>query len=138
MNRFETQESFVAEFIVALTNAGMQAGAGADLTKPRYFRGYVPPERSTDALFLRYNIDENNTLYFSDDKDFIREIVIGGEVYTRNGYGDSDYQDLCEDIEDECVKKGFAVEWENESTDASFDANSPISIKRFSVTKNKA
>ena len=138
MNRFSTQESIVADFINVLIAAGMQYASGADDTKPRFHRGFVPPEKSTEALFLRYNVDDNNTIESSDNDDFIREVVIGGEIYTRNGYGDSDYQDLCENIEKECKKSRFQIEWENESTDASFDVDSPMPIKRYTVIKNKA
>lgn len=137
MNRFTVQESLVAEFISALNEAGMQRGYANDPKKPYYWRGFVPKDYSTRALFLRYNVDENNTAVYADDDDFMRSIEIGGEVYTNNGYGDSAYQDLCIEIENKLKEHRFIIEWLQEDTDASFNVDAPISIKRFTVTKNK-
>lgn len=137
MNRIETQEYLVAEFITALNNAGMQISHGSDPNKPYYWRGFVPKGYSTKALFLRYNVDSNDTEYYADNKDFMRSITIGGEIYTNNGYGDEAYQNLCIEIENQLTLSGFYIEWEQEDTDSSFNVDNPISIKRFTVTKNK-
>lgn len=137
MNRFKTQESLVASFISALNAAGMQRGYGNDPNKPHYWRGFVPKDYSTRELFLRYNVDENDTAVYADDDDFMRSIEIGGEVYTNNGYGDGAYQDLCIAIEENLEANGFKIEWGQEDTDASFNVDAPVSIKRFTATKNK-
>lgn len=137
MNKFETQESLVSGFLSALNNAGLQPAGGSDQTKTKYYRGFVTKAGSDAALYVRYNVDDNDTVYSSDDSDFMRGIEIGGEVYTKNGYGDTDYQDLCYNIEESCKESGYILEWGGESTDASFDPDSPVALKRFTVTKNK-
>lgn len=136
--RFQTQESLVSGFVNALVQAGMQNATGSSKTKYRFFRGYVPPKHSKEAIFLRYSVDENDTPHYADNVDFMRSIEIGGEIYTRNGYGDETFKTLCNNIESECSDGGYRIEWEGEDTDASLDADSPIALKRFTVIKNKA
>lgn len=137
MDRFRTQESIVAGFLSILNSAGMQSSFGSNKTKPRYYRGYCPPDATKKAIFLRYVADFNETVSSADNDDFMRKTEIGGEIYTKNGYGDATYQLLCYNIERYCAQNGYNIEWFGEDTDTSFDVNSPIAFKRFTVTKNK-
>lgn len=134
--RFEKQEIIVAKFMSALNLAGMQPTYGNDEAKPRYWRGFVPKSYSNEALFLRFNVDDNEIIYSADDCDFMQTVPIGGEIYTHNGYGDSDYQSLCKNIEEKLTENRFNIEWAQEDTDSSFNVDDPIHIKRFSVTNN--
>ena len=142
--RFEKQEAAVAAFVNALENAGMQSAYdnvldsnNNPLDLPRYFRGYVDKNLATDALFVRFIVDDNEIPYSADNFDFLQTIEIGGEVYTYNGYNDSDYIDLCLAIESQMQSNEIDFKWLGEGTDASFDIDNPIKLKRFTATINK-
>ena len=120
-----------------LNSAGMQSPYGSDATKPRYWRSMVNKNYITEPIFLRYFVDDVDSVSRADDADFLRESEIGCELYCNNGFGDSDYQTLAAAIETQLALLGFNVMWENESTDTSLDEDNPISVKRFTVTKTK-
>lgn len=132
-NRFQTQELAVGAFTDALTDAGMQPSYGDDATKPRYWRGFVDKDYATEPLFLRFIVDNNEIPYSADNYDFLQEVEIGGEVYTNNGYEDEDYIDLCLAIEAQMQNNNIEFQWLGEDSDASFDVDNPIRLKRFTA-----
>ena len=92
MSKFQLREEFVAKFEQALRNAGMQSKLGTDTDKPRYWRGQV--DNTNDALFLLYVVTDNLPLESADNKSVRRQLYLNGSLFTRNGFNDSDYQDL--------------------------------------------
>lgn len=135
-NRFGKQETAVVAFTTALDNAGMQPSYGNNTSKPRYWRGFVEKNYANEALFLRFLVDDNNIPYSADDFDFMQNIEIGGEIYTNNGYNDSAYLSLCGNIEAYMQENNIDFQWLGEDTDASFDIDNPIRLKRFSAKIN--
>lgn len=131
MSKFQLREEFVAKFEQALRNAGMQSKLGTDTTKPRYWRGQV--DNTDDALFLLYVVTELIALEHADNKLVRQQLFINGEVFTRNGFTDSDYQDLCHNIEVECEKLKLTCTFSDEGRDNSLDTESPIYYINFEV-----
>ena len=131
-NRFEKQEIAVDMFVNALKNAGMQSSYG-ERQKPRFWRGFVDKDYATEALFVRFSIDDNNIPYSADNFDFMQSVEIGGEVYTNNGYFDSQYLVLCANIEECMQENNIDIQWLGEDTDASFNVDNPIKLKRFTA-----
>ena len=133
MSKFQLREEFVAKFEQALRNAGMQSKLGTDTTKPRYWRGQV--DNTDDALFLLYVVTEPIALEHADNKLVRQQLFINGEVFTRNGFNDSDYQDLCNNIEVECEKLGINCTFSDEGRDNTIDTESPIYYINFEVSE---
>lgn len=132
MSKFETRERFVYLFETALQNAGMQDGkTGQDTEKPRYWRTQVL--NSDEALFLLYVVTDNLPLDNADNKSIRRELYINGEVFTRNGFNDGEFQDLCVAIETECEKLGLYCNFDSEGRDTSIDTESPVDYVNFEV-----
>lgn len=131
MSKFQLREEFVAKFEQALRNAGMQSKLGTDIDKPRYWRGQV--DDTNDALFLLYIVTDNLPLESADNKSVRRQLYLNGEVFTRNGFNDSEYQDLCYNIEVECEKLKLTCTFSDEGRDNSLDTESPIYYINFEV-----
>jgi hypothetical protein len=131
MSKFQLREEFVAKFEQALRNAGMQSKLGTDTDKPRYWRGQV--DDTNDALFLLYVVTEPIALEHADNKLVRQQLFLNGEVFTRNGFTDSDYQDLCHNIEVECEKLKLTCTFSDEGRDNSLDTESPIYYINFEV-----
>lgn len=133
MSKFQLREEFVAKFEQALRNAGMQSKLGTDTDKPRYWRGQV--DNPDDALFLLYVVTEPIALEHADNKLVRQQLFINGEVFTRNGFNDSDYQDLCNNIEVECEKLKLTCTFSDEGRDNIIDTESPIYYINFEVSE---
>jgi hypothetical protein len=133
MSKFQLREEFVAKFEQALRNAGMQGKLGSDTAKPRYWRGQV--DNTDDALFLLYVVTEPIALEHADNKLVRQQLFINGEVFTRNGFNDSDYQDLCHNIEVECEKLKLTCTFSDEGRDNTIDTESPIYYINFEVSE---
>lgn len=130
MSKFETRERFVALFEQALRDAGMQRSTGKE-DKPKYWRGQVDNDNSD--LFLLYTFTGNEPLEYADNKSIRREMYINGQLFTRSGYNDADFQDLAVAIENACENYGFFCTFEDESRDNTIDTESPIYYVNFEV-----
>lgn len=133
--RFEKQEEAITLFTEALNDAGMQPSYGLK-TKPRYWRSFVEKNYATESLFLRFIVDTNDIPYSADNFDFLQSVEIGGEFYTNNGFNDIAYIRICEEIESCMQEKNIEFQWLGEDTDASFDIDNPIRLKRFTAKIN--
>ena len=132
MSKFLLRERFVANFEQALQNAGMQDGrTGQEIGKPRYWRTQV--NNTEDALFVLFVVTDNLPLEDADNKSIRRQLFINGEVFTRNGFGDTDFQNLCEQIEIECEKLNLICVFSDEGRDNSVDTESPIDYVNFEI-----
>lgn len=131
MSKFQVREEFVAKFEQALRNAGMQRWTGTDIAKPRYWRGQV--DDTSESLFLLYVVTDNMPLESADNKSFRRQLYLNGEVFTRNGFSDGDYQDLCHNIEVQCELLGLNCTFSDEGRDNTIDTESPIYYINFEV-----
>ena len=123
MNKFSLRETAVANFERALNNAGMQNAYGT-ADKPKYWRGDV--EDTNHDLFLSYSPEEPENLESCDNDLFRQQIFIDGQLFTRSGYGDADFQDLAEAIETACKNANIFIKWTTEGRDNSLDTESPI------------
>ena len=131
MSKFQLREEFVAKFELALRNAGMQRWTGTEIDKPKYWRGQV--DDTSENLFLLYAVTDNLPLEEADNKSVRRQLYLNGEVFTRNGFSDSDYQDLCHNIEIECEKLGLFCVFSDEGRDNTLDTESPIYYINFEI-----
>ena len=123
MSKFALRETFAANFETALINAGMQYYNGIE-EKPKFWRGQV--DETNDDLFLMYQVTEPVDTDNADNKLFRQQLFIDGQLYTRSGFGDSDFQDLAEAIETACKSLGIFISWTGEGRDNSLDTESPI------------
>ena len=130
MSKFQLREDFVAKFELALRNAGMQRHTGNE-EKPKYWRGQA--DNVLDDLFLVYVVTEPIALEHADNKLVRQQLFINGEVFTRNGFSDGDYQDLCHNIEVECEKLKLTCTFSDEGRDNTIDTESPIYYINFEV-----
>ena len=130
MSKFQVREEFVATFEQALRNAGMQRHTGTE-DKPKYWRGQA--DNTLDDLFLIYVVTTPVPLESADNRLFRIEEYINGEVFTRNGFNDGDYQDLCHNIEVECDKLGLNCTFQDEGRDNTIDTESPVYYINFEV-----
>lgn len=128
MSKFGLRERFAYNFETALKAAGMQDAYSLE-EKPKFWRGQV--NDTTDALFLLYTISEPITTQEADNHLYRQELYIDGQLYTRNGFEDSDFQDLADDIEDECKNAGIFISWTGEGMDTSLDTESPLYYVNF-------
>ena len=123
MSKFSLRETFAANFETALINAGMQYYNGIE-EKPRFWRGQV--DETNDDLFLMYQVTKPVDTDNADNRLFRQQLFIDGQLYTRSGFGDSDFQDLAEAIETQCKSLGIFISWTGEGRDNSLDTESPI------------
>ena len=133
MTKFELKEKAVSNFQAVLNAAGMERGRISDgySDKPMYWRGFV--KDATPAIFLGFEVTDNMELNAADNMSMRRAVYINGTLYTRNGFGDAQYQALASRIEDECKKAGIIFNFNGESYDASTDSESAISYCNFEV-----
>lgn len=123
MSRFVLRERFAYNFETALQNAGMQDEYGEE-EKPKYWRGQV--DDTEKDLFLLYSVSEPIDTENADDDLFRQQLFIDGRLFTRSGYGDSNFQELAEAIERECKNAKIFIKWTSEGRDNSIDTESPI------------
>ncbi len=132
MSKFETREKFVMLVETAFQNAGMQDGkTGTEQDKPRFWRTQVL--NSNEPLFVLYVITDNLPLTNADNKSIRRQLYANGEVFTRNGFYDGEFQDLCIAIENECEKLGLSCIFSEEGRDNSVDTESPLDYVNFEI-----
>ena len=122
MSKFKLREQFANTFETALENAGMQSPY-ADGDLPKYWRGDVLNDRAD--IYLNYSVSEPQDLESADDKLFRQQLFIDGKLFTRSGYGDSNFQDLAEEIEEECKKLNIFISWTGEGKYDDLDTESP-------------
>lgn len=130
--RFELREKFALDFQQALISAGMQAAYGL-LNKPRFWRGQV--DNVDEDIFLVYDVTDPVDLESADNKLFRTEQYINGQLFTRSGFDDGDFQDLAIAIEEECEKAEIDIKWTNESRNNAIDTESPIYFINFEAQK---
>ena len=131
MSKFQLREDFSATFEQALRNAGMQRHTGTEQNKPKYWRGQA--DNTLDDLFLVYAVTDNLPLENADNKSVRRQLYINGEIFTRNGFNDAEFQDLCINIEIECEKLGLYCTFSDEGRDNTIDTESPVYYINFEV-----
>lgn len=129
--KFKIKEKAVAYFEAALSEAGMQRYNGTE-NKPRYWRNKAV--RTEDDLFLVYSVTDNMEIIAADNATQKRIIYINGQLYTRNGCNDGEYQDLAEAIETSCESMKIDMTFADEGVDDSLDADSPIYYCNFEAT----
>jgi hypothetical protein len=128
MTKRALREKFAANFETALLNAGMQY-FNVDDDKPKFWRGEVT--NVDDIMFLLYSVTEPVDTDYADNDLFRQQLFIDGRLFTRNGFGDSDFQDLGEEIETQCNALGIMIKWTGEGSDTSLDTESPIYYIEF-------
>lgn len=133
--KFQLRESVVANFELALRNAGMQRWTGTDPKKPKYWRGRVESSGMVEDLFFLYTVTDNLELEAADNKSFRRQVFINGQLYTRSGFSNANFQDLANAIERECGELGFIFNFEGEGIDTSIDENAPVYYCNFEAEK---
>lgn len=126
--KFNLKEEAVANFELALENAGMQRYNGTE-DKPRYWRNKAV--RPDEDLFLVYSVTDNMEIIAADDKTQRRIIYINGQLYTRSGCNDNNYQDLAVAIEEQCENAKIDMTFEGEGVDDSLDVDNPIYYCNF-------
>lgn len=125
---FEIKETAVANFQTALNNAGMQRSSGTEV-KPKYWRGRA--DNIDQDLFLVFTVTDNMEIEACDNESLRRIVYINGEIYTRSGANDSNYQDLANNIEKSCKALDINIVFSDDGIDSSIDADSPIYYCNF-------
>lgn len=132
MSKFALREKFAAEFEKALRNAGMQRWTGTE-DKPKYWRGQVDDIHQN--LFLLYNVTDNINEVSADDRSMLRTVYIDGQLFTRTGYSNGEYQDLAEAIEEECNALGIDITFSLDGIDNQLDKDNPAYYCSFEASK---
>ena len=128
--KFTIREQAAAAFETALISAGMQRWTGKE-DKPKYWRGRVDSQGMLEDLFLLYTVTDNLELDAADNKSFRRDIYINGQIYTRSGFSNGDFQDLCEAIQDAMDEAGIIFIINGEGVDTSIDQDAPVYYVNF-------
>ncbi len=141
MAEINVREAAVASFENALRKAGMTDGidTNAEMSdKPMFWRDSVPSNGVAEALFLVYGI-QNSTSRSADNGLFTLTPYIYGTVFTRNGRGDCEYQELLANIENACneIVPHIVFELGAEDTDTSLDPDSPIDYINFTACQTR-
>lgn len=126
----QIREQAAARFEIALQSAGMQRWTGKG-DKPKYWRGRVDKQGMLDDLFLLYTITDNLELNAADNKSFRRNIYINGQIYTRSGYANGDFQDLQEKIQYAMEELNIVFTFQGEGVDTSIDQDAPVYYINF-------
>lgn len=135
MNSFQIKETFVANVESCFRKAGMQdcdSNEKVNQTlKPKYWRGQV--NDITQDLFLLYTVTSNDTIDNGDNEVFRRQLYINGQLFTRSGFEDSNFQALASKIENACKSAGMFCRFDSEGRDNSIDTESPIYYVNFEI-----
>lgn len=131
MSSFKVKEQFVANFEALLQSVGMQDSDGTDTTKPKYWRGQV--NDTSKDLFLMYSVTDNIAIDYADNKAQRRQLYINGQLFTRSGFGDYNFQTLANAIETACENAGMFCTFDTEGRDNSIDTESPIYYVNFEI-----
>ena len=129
MTKFRLRDTFAYNFETALKTAGMQDEYGLD-EKPKFYRGEGTID-ANESLALIYTVSEPIDINVADNKLVRQQLFIDGQLFTRNGYDDSDFQDLAEAIETACQNANIFIKWTGEGRDNSIDTESPICFVNF-------
>lgn len=139
MTTIEVREKFVANFELALRNAGMARGktSGTIPQEPMYWRGQV--KDTSKALYLLYSVLDSPETEAADNKPYLRTIYVYGTIFTRNGYSDEDYQALIANIQKACNDYNPQITFllGGEGVDTSIDPDSPIDYINFTAYQKR-
>ena len=133
MTNFQLKETVVADFQLALQRAGMQRASGTDDTKPRYYRGTVTD--TEESLYLSFLVTDDLNEQSADNTSWLRTVYINGSLYSRNGFGDPDYQALANEIERQCALVGISIVFTTDQSITPVDTESAIYYCDFEATK---
>lgn len=128
--KFTIREQAAANFETSLIAAGMQRWTGTE-DKPKYWRGRVDSQGYLEDLFLLYTVTDNMELDAADNKTFRRNIYINGQLYTRSGFSNADFQDLAEAIQNAMSEAKIMFTFEGEGVDISIDQDAPVYYVNF-------
>lgn len=107
MSKFSYSEELVADFELALRNAGMTDIVTSTL--PKFYRGNVP-SNNNDKISLRYQVTDRIGRY-ADNMYNTVEMWINATIFINSldGYYDTDYKSLIDKIETECLLLGYEM-----------------------------
>lgn len=133
LQEYEIREQVAALFESSLENAGLYWSKSEK--QPKYWRGRVDSQGVLDDIFCLYDITDSPELYAADNKTFIRQIFINGSIYTRQGFSNGEFQDICKSIQKMSKENGFIFKYQGEGVDMSIDQDSPIYYINFEAEK---
>lgn len=132
MSRWKLRDTFAYNFETVLKSVGMIDGEiDEEAQSPKYYRGEGEIDLSTQTLWLNYTVSEPIDTENADNDLFRQQLFIDGQLFTVNGYSDSDFHDLAEAIETQCKSAGIFIKWTGEGRDNSIDTESPIYYVNF-------
>ena len=109
------------EVINLLKSIGMQEGIGLsddDIEVTRnilFWHGVVRnPKARSKTTYLSYYFPSFERKYSADNDDFIREVMVAIDVFSKKSFDSADNFDLLENIENTFKDNGFEVEFADE------------------------
>lgn len=116
MSKFSNSEELVADFELALKNAGMTDIVTSTL--PKFYRGNVP-SNNTDKISMRYQVTDRIGRYADNVYNTV-EMWINATIFINSldGYYDADYKLLMDKIETECLALDYEMSIGAETNEA--------------------
>lgn len=121
MRTIEARKTCRTEIISLLKGIGLEEGIGLtdseidQTTKTLFWHGVVRnPKARNKTRYLSYYFPEYNEKYSADNDDFIREIMIAIDVFSKKSFDSKDNFDFLELIENTFKNNGFEVEFADE------------------------
>lgn len=104
-----------------LTNAGLLEGIGLtdaeikNTTKTLFWHGVLRNPIARDKTnYVSYYFPDFESKYNADNDDFIREVMVAIDVFSKKSFDSKDNLDLLELLEDTFKDNGFEVEFADE------------------------
>lgn len=109
------------EIIQLLTSIGMVEGISLNdaeiekTTKTLFWHGVVRNSKARNKMaYLSYYFPAFEAKYSADNDDFIREVMVAIDVFSKKSFDSKENMDLLEKIEDVFKDNGFDVEFADE------------------------
>lgn len=110
-----------AEIIALLKSIGLEEGISLNdsqiqqTTKTLFWHGVVRNPKARDkTTYLAYYFPSFQGKYNADNDDFIREVMVAIDVFSKKSFDNKSNFDLLEDLENVFKDNGFEVEFADE------------------------
>lgn len=121
MRTIKARKTCRNELIQLLKNAGLQEGIGLtdqeieNTTKTIFWHGVVRNSKARNKQnYVSYYFPSIENKYSADNDDFVREVMVAIDVFSKRSFDAKANLDLLELLEDTFKDNGFEVEFADE------------------------
>lgn len=121
MRTIKARRTCREEIIKLLTGAGLEDGVGLDdeqirkTNKTIFWHGVLRNPIARDKLnYVSYYFPDFESKYSADNDDFIREVMVAIDIFSKKSFDSKENFDLLELLENTFKDNGFEVEFADE------------------------